>query len=386
MPVPGPGGCEVSPRRARGWISRSAHAGGATCSKPHGIEKGDFDWVEEQIATAARAAQLPLDIVAEDGARAAEHLERLDDDPEEEAQLDRGRRAHPGAALFSPIVVLGATRVVYVEMLVEKIDLKSLFKDLCEKYHIPLTNARGWSDLNSRAAHDGALRRWKPPASGLSCSIAATTTPTGCRSPTSSSSNMRDLAEGGGLGTRQSDHRPLRAQRRLHRPEQVDLDRRVGDLVRKAAGRPDTPEPLQTLRPELPAPIRRAQGRGDALVAAPEAGRALCREAILRHLPRTRRTPIWPPWPSRARSCAKPSASCCGLSSSPERPDPDRRLWAGNVRRAPKTLAPEPWICGPPRLDRRPASGRQAPVRTFRTPVVRSGEHVQDDSTATTMT
>jgi hypothetical protein len=38
----------------------------------------------------------------------------------------------------------------YLQMLVEKIDLKSLFGPVCEEYHIPIANAGGQSDLNVR--------------------------------------------------------------------------------------------------------------------------------------------------------------------------------------------------------------------------------------------
>src|SRR5262245_50685899 len=39
---------------------------------------------------------------------------------------------------------------VYLQMLVEKIDLKTLFAPICEEFCIPIANARGWSDLNVR--------------------------------------------------------------------------------------------------------------------------------------------------------------------------------------------------------------------------------------------
>jgi hypothetical protein len=38
----------------------------------------------------------------------------------------------------------------YLQMLVEKIDLKTLFLPICKKYHIPIATAKGWSSLNQR--------------------------------------------------------------------------------------------------------------------------------------------------------------------------------------------------------------------------------------------
>ena len=41
---------------------------------------------------------------------------------------------------------------MYLQALVEKIDLKNLFAPIFKEFYIPFANARGWSDLNSRAA------------------------------------------------------------------------------------------------------------------------------------------------------------------------------------------------------------------------------------------
>ena len=41
---------------------------------------------------------------------------------------------------------------VYIQVVVEKIDLKTLFGPVCADYHVPIMNSRGWSDLNLRPA------------------------------------------------------------------------------------------------------------------------------------------------------------------------------------------------------------------------------------------
>ena len=117
----------------------------------HGLGKGDFDTAQELIAECRRQRLLPMDIVAEDGARSFDNLEELDDDtPESMAQLivDSVGRDHLHYTPFS----FWEEQDVYVEMLVEKIDLKSLFGPICARYHIAIANARGWSDLNTRWA------------------------------------------------------------------------------------------------------------------------------------------------------------------------------------------------------------------------------------------
>ena len=35
---------------------------------------------------------------------------------------------------------------------VEKLDLRNLFEVVCAEFYVPITNFKGWSDLNSRAA------------------------------------------------------------------------------------------------------------------------------------------------------------------------------------------------------------------------------------------
>src|SRR5882762_2474645 len=52
-------------------------------------------------------------------------------------------------------------------MMVEKVDLKGLFSVECEPFHIPLTNATGWNDLNSRAGMMERFAYWE--ARGKSC-------------------------------------------------------------------------------------------------------------------------------------------------------------------------------------------------------------------------
>jgi hypothetical protein len=53
----------------------------------HGLSKGDFDVVQQLIAECRRQRLLPMDIVAEDGARSFDNLEQIDHlGPEGEAR------------------------------------------------------------------------------------------------------------------------------------------------------------------------------------------------------------------------------------------------------------------------------------------------------------
>jgi hypothetical protein len=134
----------------------------------HGLAKGDFDAAQSLIAECRRQRLLPMDIVAEDGARSFDNLEQLDDDPpEQRAEAIVGSIKY-GHLYYTPLS-FWEDQDVYLEMLVEKIDLKSLFGPICSRFNIPIANARGWSDLNVRWAMLRRLQRHA--AAGKRCVI-----------------------------------------------------------------------------------------------------------------------------------------------------------------------------------------------------------------------
>jgi hypothetical protein len=108
----------------------------------HSLSKGDFDTAQRLINDCRKSGDLPLDICAEDDRRTAEHLEELDEnDPADEARriVNYVRDAHS----YYQSVSFWQGRDIYIEVMVEKIDLKSLFAGVCEPFRIPLTNAAG---------------------------------------------------------------------------------------------------------------------------------------------------------------------------------------------------------------------------------------------------
>jgi hypothetical protein len=121
----------------------------------HGLPKGDFKAARELITKCRKNGRLPIDFVAED--------EDSDDDPED---LDDPDPAVHAAALAAHLhewseytpVSFWDFQPVYIEMLVEKSDLKNLFLPICEQYYILPRNTHGWSSLHKRS---GLLRRFK---------------------------------------------------------------------------------------------------------------------------------------------------------------------------------------------------------------------------------
>ena len=124
----------------------------------HGLAKGDFDDAQKLINDCRKSGLLPLNICAEDEGRQAEHLEKIDNQtPKEFAEewIDYVRNsAHEQ---FTPISFWDDLDF-YLEMTVEKVDLKSLFSPECEEFHVALSNISGWNDINSCAA---IMRRFK---------------------------------------------------------------------------------------------------------------------------------------------------------------------------------------------------------------------------------
>jgi len=137
---------------ARGW--------GYILENEGVITKDELDACERLITECRKSGELPLDICASDESRAAENLEQLDEnDPTEKAQviLDWIAQAH---RFYTPLS-FWEFQSCYVEILVEKIDLKSLFSPTCAEFNVPIANTKGWSDLNSRAAMMRRFGEWE---------------------------------------------------------------------------------------------------------------------------------------------------------------------------------------------------------------------------------
>jgi hypothetical protein len=115
------------------------------------VTKADFDRLADLINDCRRSGQLPLDICADDKKRQANCLESVHDDDvstQAEAIIYYVNNAHSNYRPFS----FWEYQDNYVQMSVEKIDLKSLFTVVCQEFHVPIVNNAGWSDINSRAA------------------------------------------------------------------------------------------------------------------------------------------------------------------------------------------------------------------------------------------
>jgi hypothetical protein len=134
----------------------------------HGLLKGDFSDAERLITNCRKSGDLPLDICAEDDSRETVGLEDINpqDDPELEAENWINWLLQSAHTTYKPISFWDDLNV-YIEVSVEKLDLRNLFYPVCRELHVPITNFKGWYDVNCRAA---MMRRFKEhEANGQQC-------------------------------------------------------------------------------------------------------------------------------------------------------------------------------------------------------------------------
>jgi hypothetical protein len=126
---------------ARGWCYTLENEGI--------IDKGEFDRAETAINTCRKLGYLDIDFCAEDVSRRWDNVEEPTEDSIEDLFKQFLRAAANVSEYYTPYWWEGER--YYIQMLVEKVDLKSLFEPVCKRYHIPIANAAGWSDINERA-------------------------------------------------------------------------------------------------------------------------------------------------------------------------------------------------------------------------------------------
>ena len=173
---------------------------------------------------------------------------------------------------------------IYIQALVEKIDLKSLFAPVFSEFHIPFANARGWSDLNSRAA---LMRRFRDMEDeGKRCVLlyCGDHDPGGLNISEFLQSNIEDLAEA--VGWWPDDLQIDRFGLNYDFIQEQDLTW-IDNLETSSGRRLDDPRHPDHRKPYVHDYLARYGARkveANALVVRPKAGRELCRQAVLRYL------------------------------------------------------------------------------------------------------
>lgn len=129
------------------------------------INKNEFDKVTNAINKCRKKGYLPIDFTAEESARDFEGVEK----PDTSHIVDNFgawlRASFNAAENYTPDWWDGEE--YYIQMVVEKIDLVTLFQPVCEEYHIPIANSKGWSSMLQRAEY--ARRFAEARDKGLKC-------------------------------------------------------------------------------------------------------------------------------------------------------------------------------------------------------------------------
>lgn len=157
------------------------------------ITKDQFDKVEGLINKCRKNGMLPVDFVGEEESRSFKevHLPSTDTMPEHiQGWLNAAMACDQ---YFSPDWWEGEE--YYIQMVVEKIDLVTLFQPICAKFHIPIANSKGWSSILQRAEY---CRRFREAEDrGLQCVLlyCGDHDPDGLRISETLMKNLRDIAD-----------------------------------------------------------------------------------------------------------------------------------------------------------------------------------------------
>jgi hypothetical protein len=251
----------------------------------HGLRKGEFDSAERLITACRKTGDLPLDICAEDDSRETIGLEDINtNDVQEEVEDWIDYLLYDAHNKYTPFSFWDDLEV-YLEVGVEKLDLRNLFEPACGEFYVPITNFEGWSDLNSRAK---MMRRFAAhERAGRDCVLllCGDHDPGGLHITSKMRKNMEDLSGQVGWtpenlviirfglnadfinkhGLTWIDNLETSSGEQLDNPEHNDHDKDyVQDYIAKFG-------------------VRKCEA--NALVVVPEIGRELCRRAILKHIP-----------------------------------------------------------------------------------------------------
>ena len=249
----------------------------------HGLVKGDFNLAQKALNNCRKDGLLPMDFVLMDDGRSFDGQEILWHADAGAAARDIIAEIEVAHLRYTPHSFWN-DKVYYIQALVEKIDLKPLFRPVFERFRIPYANAGGWGDLNIRADMMGRFKEWE--AGGSQCVLLyfGDHDPGGLWISDFLRSNMEDLA--GAVGWS---------------PEDLVIDRFglnydfikeqgltwIDNLETSSGGRLDDPRHKHHRNPYVRTYIEKFGVRkceSNAVVTRINAGRELCLQTILKYL------------------------------------------------------------------------------------------------------
>jgi len=249
------------------------------------ITKGEFDACENFITDCRKTGDLPLDICAEDDSRGTIGLQREPDesDPRDHAQGWVNYLRNDVLSSYTPFGFWDGQKV-YCEVAVEKLDLRNLFESVCAEFRVGITNLKGWSDINARAAMMDRFAAHE--RAGRDCVLLMCNDhdPGGLHISEFMAKNLDDLSAAVGWSPD-----GLTIERFGLNADFIEANNLtwIDNLETSSGGRLDDPRhPDHDKRyvQDYIAAFGVRKCEANALVVAPEIGRQLCRDAILRHV------------------------------------------------------------------------------------------------------
>lgn len=165
------------------------------------IDKSQFDKIENAINRLRKIGKIPVDLIAEEAARAFEEVHEAEEDgPLKYIKRHLEYVQHcedwytPDWWGAHPDVEGDKDEEFYIQMIVEKIDLVTLFQPICKEYHIPIANAKGWSSISQRAEY--TQRFAEAEERGMKCVLlyCGDHDPDGLRISDTIMSNLQDIS------------------------------------------------------------------------------------------------------------------------------------------------------------------------------------------------
>jgi len=251
----------------------------------YGLHKGDFGAAQKVITDCRKSGALPLDICDEDSARETIGLEQINgNDFDEEVDSWRYHLRNEAHRNYTPFSFWDDLDV-YVEVAVEKLDLRNLFEPVCREFCVPITNFKGWSDLHSRAAMMKRFREHEEAVRKCVLLVCGDHDPGGLLITDSLRKNLEDLECAVGWSPAN-----LVISRFGLNADFIEANGLtwIDNLETSSGGHLDDPRHPDHRKPYVQNYIREFGVRkceANALVVAPEAGRQLCRNAILQYIP-----------------------------------------------------------------------------------------------------
>ena len=248
-----------------------------------GLNKGDFDSAQRLINDCRKDGLLPIDFVLTDQSRAFDGQEAIWGHSAESAARNIVDEIGDAHLSYTPHSFWG-DKDVYIQALVEKIDLKSIFKPVFNRFCIPFANAKGWGDINIRADMMRRFQEWENEGKECVLLYCGDHDPGGFNISGFLQSNLEDVARAVGWspGNLTIDRFGLNADFiEEHTLTWIDnLETSSG----KNLGDPKHPDHHEPYVQNYIEQFGVRKVEANALVTRVDAGRELCRQAILKYL------------------------------------------------------------------------------------------------------